>query len=128
MDFSARYQFNRWLYGSLNLNLAKSRFLDSPAGHDYLPLAPTFTSTAGLEVKFRNGIYGSLSYRYLHNRAANSEYRLTAPGYWITDMTLNYRKKWYEFGLATENLFDVAWNESQFEYISRLKYETQPVD
>jgi hypothetical protein len=34
----------------------------------------------------------------------------------------------YEIGLAIENLFNQGWNESQFEYTSRLKYETQPVD
>jgi hypothetical protein len=127
-DFSARYQINNWLFASMNLNFANPKFIDSAAGHNYLPLAPTLTSTAGLDFRFENGLNGGLSYRYLHNRAANSTYTLTALGYWVTDLTVNYTKNKYEVGIAIENLFNVAWNESQFEYTSRLKNETQPVD
>ncbi|HSZ84424.1 MAG TPA: hypothetical protein VK787_00250, partial [Puia sp.] len=64
----------------------------------------------------------------MHNRAANETYSLTALGYWVTDLTLNYTRKKYEVGIAVENLFNVTWNESQFEYTSRLRNETQPVD
>jgi hypothetical protein len=128
IDLAARYQFTNWLFGSLNINLAKPRYIDSAAGNNYLALAPTFTSTASLDVRFKNGINGGISYRYLHDRSANSNYTLTAQGYWVTDLTLNYTKKKYEAGIAIENLLNVAWNESQFEYVSRLKYETAAVD
>jgi hypothetical protein len=128
IDFSARYQFTDWLFASMNLNFAKPRFIDSAAGHNYVPLAPTLTSTAGLDFRLKNGLNGGISYRYMHNRSANETYTLTAVGYWVTDLTLNYTKKSYSIGLAVENLLNVTWNESQFEYTSRLKYETQPVD
>jgi hypothetical protein len=128
IDVSVRYQVNDWLYGNLNVDLARPRDLDAPAGQNYLPLAPTFTSTAGLYYKFKNGLNGGISYRYLHDRAANEDYSLTAYGYFITDLTANYTTKKYEIGLAIENLFDQKWNEAQFEYVSRLKYETDPVD
>ena len=64
----------------------------------------------------------------MHNRAANSDYSLTALGYFITDLSVNYTRKKYEVGLAIENLFNQQWNESQFEYTSRLYNETKPVD
>jgi TonB-dependent Receptor Plug Domain/CarboxypepD_reg-like domain len=128
IDFSARYQFTDWLFASMNANLAKPSFIDSAAGHNYVPLAPTFTSTAGLDFRLKNGLNGGISYRYMHNRSANETYTLTAVGYWVTDLTLNYTKKRYSIGLAIENLLNVTWNESQFEYASRLKYEAQPVD
>jgi hypothetical protein len=128
IDFSARYQLTDWLYGNLNVDLARPRNLDSARGRNYLPLAPTLTSTAGLDFKFRNGINGGISYRYLHNRAANDDYSMTALGYFIADLTVNYTKAKYEVGLSVENLFNQAWNESQFEYTSRLKNETRPVD
>jgi outer membrane receptor protein involved in Fe transport len=128
IDFSARYQFTDWLFASINANLAKPRFIDSAAGHHYVPLAPTFTSTAGLDFRLKNGLNGGISYRYMHNRSANETYTLTAVGYWVTDLTLNYTKKKYSIGLAIENLLNVTWNESQFDYTSRLKYETLPVD
>jgi len=128
VDFSARYQFTDWLFASLNVNAARPRYIDSLPGHNYVPLAPTLTSTAGLYFRTKSGFNGGISYRYLHNRAANSTYTLTAQGYFITDLTVNYTKKWYQIGLAIENLFNRQWDESQFEYISQLKGETAPVD
>ena len=127
-DFSARYQVTKWLFASLNINPDRPRYIDSPKGHKYLPLAPTLTSTAALDFRFKNGINGGISYRYLHDRAGNSDYRLTARGYFITDLAVNYTRKRYEVGVAIENLFNQAWDESQFEYVSQLKNETAPHD
>jgi hypothetical protein len=128
IDFSARYQLFQWLFVNVNVNAARPRYIDSAQGHNYVPLAPTLTSTAGLDYRFKNGINGGISYRYLHNRAANSDYTLTARGYFITDLTLNYTQPKYEIGLAIENLFNRQWDESQFAYLSQLKGETAPVD
>jgi len=128
IDFSARYQVNDWLFANLNIDLAVPKAIDSTAGHNYLALAPTFTSTAGLFFRFNNGLNGGISYRYLRNRAANSTYSLTALGYFVTDLAVNYTKKNYEIGFTVQNLLNVAWDESQFDYISRLKYEKSPVD
>ena len=128
IDFSARYQLTKWLFATLNINPAKPRYLDSAKGHNYVELAPTLTSTAGLDFRFKNGINGGISYRYLHNRAANTDYSLTARGYFITDLTANYTQKKYEVGIAIENLFNQQWDEAQFEYMSQLKNETKPVD
>jgi TonB-dependent receptor-like protein/carboxypeptidase-like protein len=128
IDFSARYQLTQWLFVNTNLNFARPRYLDSLKGHDYVPLAPTFTSTAGLDFRLKNGINGGINYRYLHDRAANTDYTLTARGYFITDLAVNYTKKRYEIGISVENLFNRQWDESQFEYISRLKGEAAPVD
>lgn len=128
IDLSGRYQVNKWLYSDLNLNFARPRSLDDPKGQDYLPTAPTFTSTGGLYVKLKNGINGGISYRYLHNRPANEDYSLVAKGYFLTDLTANYTRNKYEIGISVENLFNSKWYESQIEYVSRLKYETAPVD
>ncbi len=128
IDFSGRYQITDWLFGNLNLNFAIPRASDVPKGLDYLPTAPTFTSTAGLSFKFPNGVNGGISYRYLHNRPANADYSLTALGYFLTDLTANYTQKKYEIGISVENLFNQRWYESQVEYVSRLKNEAAPVD
>jgi outer membrane receptor protein involved in Fe transport len=84
--------------------------------------------STGLDFKCSKGFNGGISYWYLHDRSANTDYSLTALGYFLCDLTLNYTKKKYELGLAVENLFDQSWNESQVEYVSRLKKETQAVD
>jgi len=128
VDASTRWQINDRLFAFINLNFARPRYMDSATGHQYVPLAPTFTSTAGLDLRLAGGLNGSIAYRYLHDRAANSTYTLNAVGYWVTDLTVNYTRKKYEIGVAVENLFNVAWSESQFQYVSRLKYEAGPVD
>ena len=128
VDLSLRYQVNDWLFTNLNIDLARPRFTDSAAGRDYLALAPTFTSTAGLDFKTKTGLNGGISYRYMRDRAANSSYTLTALGYFVTDLTVNFTRTKYELGVAVENLLNTQWNESQFEYVSRLRHETRPVD
>ncbi len=128
IDLSIRYQVNDWLFAYLNANAAHPRTLDVPKAESHIALAPTFTSTAGLDFRFPGGWNGGISYRYMHDRPGNEDNTLTASGYFITDMTVNYTKKKYEVGLIIENLFDTRWKESQFEELSRLKNETLPVD
>ncbi len=105
IDFSTRYQITKWLFSDLNINLARPRALGVPKGEDYLPTAPTFTSTAGLFVRFANGVNGGISYRYLHNRPANEDYTLVAKGYFLADMTANYTRKKYEIGISHRKSF-----------------------
>ncbi|OQP59082.1 TonB-dependent receptor [Niastella vici] len=127
IDLSARYQLNSWLFADLNINLAKPRSAEQPKGENYIPLAPTLTSTGGLNWQFKKGWNGSLRYRYMHDRPANEDNSVVAKGYTVTDLSLNYTKKKYEVGLAIENLFNVQWNETQFDTESRLKNEPAPV-
>ena len=127
IDLSVRYQITNWLYADIDANASKPRSLDSIKGKDYLPLAPTFTSIGGLSFKSKNGLNGSLRYRYMANRPANEDYTLTAKGYFVTDMLINYTQKKYEVGISVENLFNAKWKEAQFETTSRLKNEAAPV-
>ncbi len=128
VDLSARYQVAKGLFADLNVNLARPRLADSLAGHAYLALAPTFTSTGGLDFKFANGINGGLSYRYMHSRPGNNTNTLTADGYYVTDLKLNYTQKKYEIGLSIENLLNTKWNEFEAEEVSRLRGEAAPID
>ena len=128
IDVSARYQLSDCLFGYLNANAAHPRTLDVAKAESYIALAPSFTSTAGLDFRFADGWNGGISYRYMHDRPGNADNTLTASGYFITDMTVNYTRKKYEFGLIIENLFNTEWKESQFEELSRLKNEVRPVD
>jgi outer membrane receptor for monomeric catechols len=128
IDFSARYQLAKWLFADLNVNLARPRMADSAKNTGYLPLAPTFTSTGGLDFRFDNGINGGLSYRYMHSRPGNNTNTLKADGYYVTDLKLNYTQKRYEIGLTIENLLNTKWNEFEAEEVSQLRGETAPVD
>jgi len=128
IDFSGRYQLTNWLFADLNVNLARPRLADSAKNTGYLALAPTFTSTGGLDFKLPNGINGGLSYRYLHSRPGNNTRTLTADGYYVTDLKINYTQKRYEVGLTIENLFNTKWNEFEAEEVSQLRGESAPVD
>jgi outer membrane cobalamin receptor len=128
VDFSGRYQLAKWLFADLNVNLARPRLADSAAGKGYLALAPTFTSTGGLDFKLDNGINGGLSYRYMHRRPGNNTNTLIADGYYVTDLKLNYTQKRYEVGVSIENLLNTKWNEFEAEEVSQLKGESAPVD
>jgi hypothetical protein len=126
-DLSVRYQPIKSLFVDVDLNYAHGRSLDDPKGQNYIPLAPVWSSTGGITYVNKNGINGSLRYRYLGNRAANEDYSLTAVGYFINDLVLNYTTSKFEIGVTINNLFNVKWKETQFETVTRLKGE-EPVD
>lgn len=120
-DFSARYQPIPAIYLDADLNYAHGRAVDEAKGEDYIPLAPVWSSSAGITYMNKTGINGSLRYRYLGDRPANEDYSLTATGYFITDLVLNYTAKRYEVGLTVNNLFNVKWKETQFETLTKLR-------
>jgi len=126
-DFSARYQPVSSLFFDADLNYAHGRSLDDPAGQNYIPLAPVWSSTGGVTYLSKSGFNGSLRYRYLSDRPANEDYSLTAVGYFVNDLVLNYTQPKYEVGVTINNLFNVKWKESQFETETRLRGES-PVD
>ncbi len=127
LDISGRYQITNWLFADVNLNIAKPRSLERTKGNDYIPLAPAFTSTGGMSWKLMNGFNGSLRYRSMKDRPANEDKSVIAKGYTVADFSLSYTQKKYEIGVGIENLFNVKWNETQFETESRLRNEPVPV-
>ena len=133
VDLSIRYQLTHHLYADLDLNTAKPRAIgveSGPSGRDqnYLPLAPTFTSTGGLTLQQLGRWSGSLRYRYMGNRPANEDNSIVAQSYFVTDLQVNYTRPRYQFGLSVQNLLNTRWKETQFATESRLRGETAPVD
>jgi outer membrane receptor protein involved in Fe transport len=125
VDLSARYQFASWLYADLDMNLTRARAIGEPKGEDHIPLAPSFTSIGGLTAKLKNGLDASLRYRFIDDRSANEFNSVVAPGYFLTDLVANYSFKNFEFFVSFENIFNVEWNEAQFDTESRLNFEPQ---
>lgn len=107
--------------------LWKPRSVDAPKGADYIPLAPTATSTGGIFYKPKEGLNGSISYRLIKNRPANEDGSIIAKRYFVMDASLNYTIPNYEFRIAIENLLNTTWNEAQFDTESRLKNEPTSV-
>lgn len=127
VDLSFRYQLTDWLFADMDFNFTRPRSLNVPEGENHIPLAPTVTSIGGLSFQFKNGLNGSLRYRYLADRPANEDNSLNAEGYFLVDALLNYTKKRYQVGLSVENVWDKRWKEAQFATESRLRDEVEPV-
>lgn len=127
-DFGLRYQINDWLFLNTDATYTKARSLDAAEGEDFIPLAPDFTMVGSLSFKNKNGYSGSIAYRYLDDRPANETNSIVAPGYFVTDINLNYTFKNITLGAVIENVFNTAWNETQFATTSRLQNELQPVE
>jgi hypothetical protein len=128
VDLSLRYQLTSWLFGNIDINYCRARDLQAPKGENYLPLAVPFSSTGGLEVKFRNGWNGAVSCRYMGDRPANADNSLIAKGYFVTDLTANYTRRKWEAGVEVQNLLNTSWRETQFETESRMRGESAPVN
>ncbi len=128
IDIIGRYQFNQYIYANVNVNMTRSRAIGESKGEDYIPLAPSFTSTGGVFYKKKIGLNGGLSYRLIKNRPANEDNSIVAKGYCMLDGALNFTRPKYELGLALENMLNTKWNEAQFATESRLSNETAPVN
>jgi outer membrane receptor protein involved in Fe transport len=61
------------------------------------------------------------------DRPANEENTVVAKGYTLFDATIGYSFSNYRVQLTAENLFNVEWNEAQFDTESRLFNEVSPV-
>ena len=126
-DLGLRYQLTDWLFLDTDINYTHARSIEEPSGQDYIPLAPDFTSTGGISINKLKGFSGGIRYRYLKSRPANEDNSIVAKGYMVSDLNVNYDYKNVTLGIAIENIFNTAWNETQFATESRLQNETQSV-
>ncbi len=125
IDLSIRYQVLSWLFADTDVTLADPKAKGEV--DDNIPLAPTFSSIGGLTFRVKNGLNGSLRYRYLDDRAANENNSVVAKGYFLMDGVVNYTKPKFEVGMSMENILNTEWKEAQFNTESRMFDETQPV-
>ncbi|WP_378184864.1 TonB-dependent receptor [Aquimarina sp. W85] len=127
-DFSARYQMNDWLFLDSDFTYTYARSKEAETGADYIPLAPKITAAGGLGIDNLQGFSGGIRYRYLGDRAANEDNSIIAKGYFVTDTNISYAFRNITLGVSIDNVFDVAWNETQFATTSRLANEIESVE
>ncbi len=127
IDLSIRYQILTWLFADTDVTLADPKAKGTIEGEDNIPLAPKFSSIGGLTIRSKNGLNGSLRYRYLDDRAANEDNSVVAEGYFLMDGVLNYTKPKFEIGFSVENILNAEWKEAQFVTESRMFTEAEPV-
>lgn len=126
IDLSLRWQIMKWLFFDTDLNYCDALFIDEPDGMNYVPLAPIFTSTGGLTLNHPKWT-SALRYRYMSDRPADESNEVTAKGYLVFDLKVNYtfRDHWTA-GLTLENLFNAEWNEAQFAGDYRVTSISEP--
>jgi TonB family protein len=136
-DLEVRAQPLSWLYLDFDLAQATSTAVTDKGNGGAVALAPKLYMTGGITVKHRIGVRGGLRFRYLGDRpafdASSPEYmtlnptdprRVNAQGYFVVDLYGAYRYRWFEVGLAIENLFNSSWREAQFGNHSCTRDET----
>ena len=126
-DVGVRAQVKDWLFINADVNYADPKSTEAASGEDYIPLAPTLTSTGGMNVRkgdFTGGIRG----RYIQDRPANEDNSIVAEGYLVLDLNASYQYKSITVSLRVENLLDAEWNEAQFATESRLQNERTPIE
>lgn len=122
-DLSLRYQALEWLFLDFDSNYAYGRFVDEIEGQNFIPLAPVFTSIAGVTATTKNGILASLRYRMVSDRPANEDNSVVAKGNFLVDGSLTYARRQYELTISSTNIFNQIWNEAQFDTLTRLPGE-----
>jgi len=128
-DLGFKYQLSDYVFLDSNLNYAHARAINEPDAANYIPLAPELTSTGGISLKDYKRFNAGLRYRYIGDRAANEDNSIVAEGYFVADLNVNYdMTESLRLGMAVQNLFNLAWNETQFATESRLANETQSVE
>jgi len=127
-DFGATFQPLPWLFLYSNLNYAHARLVGEPEGENFIPLAPKWTSNGKVQVNLENGIFASIAYRYMGDRAAIEDNSVIAKGYFVNDFTIGLQRKSFVITGIINNIFNVQWKETQFLTESRLKDELQPVE
>ena len=127
IDIEGRMQLLSWLWLDADVNLSRGIFVDEPADMNQIPLAPRITSTGGITAIHPSGWDVSLRYRHIGDRPANEDGSVTAEGYTIANLGVSYSYGPFNYFVTVENLFDVEWNEAQFDTESRLFNEKESV-
>lgn len=125
LDLSMRYQISKGLVANANLNYAHARFENG----DHVPLAPAFSTNAGLFGQFTPRWSGGMGYRFLMDRPANEDGSLTAEGFFLLQASARFAiTEGITVGINGDNLLNREWNEAQFATTSQLQGEIQPVE
>jgi hypothetical protein len=85
------------------------------------------TATGGLTLMTQKGLSAATRFKYIGDRPANEANTVQAKGFFLVDALVNYQTKHYGIGLSVENVFNVIWNQAQFDTESRLQNETMSV-
>ncbi len=123
IDFEVRVTPLEWLAFGADMTISKGRLRDEPEGKNFIPLAPNMTLTANVLAHF-DDFSSALRLRNIDDRPAVEDNSVRAIGYTVVDLSASYRLSAFEIYANIENLFNIEWNEAQFDTDSRLQGES----
>jgi len=126
VDLEARLGILSWMWADFDLTLAHAAYTQDQGNGNAVALAPTFTGQAGLNFLHPAGWRGRVGARWVGDRPATQDGRLTAQGYLVVDVTAAYRWRFIEIGLVVENVLNSTWREAQFASTSYVVGRDDP--
>ena len=127
LDLEARFEVLKWLWADADVNFSRGTVRDAPMSLNEIPLAPRLTSTGGLTARHQTGFEGALRYIHIGDRSANESGSVIAEGYTLFNINASYLFGRCRTQIIVENVFDVKWNEAQFDTESKLRGEVESV-
>ncbi len=153
IEWGNTFRITDWLHADFNAAFSRARFDHNVDPDDlgcggaaasnpctqavaitgrYIPNSPTNVIDAGITAQRPSGFFGSLKARHFGESPLVEDDSARSPPYTTVDLQLGYQHSDYQqrgewrVTLDTFNLFNVAWNDIEYYYVSRLQNEAAP--
>jgi hypothetical protein len=122
-----------WVTMDLDVSFSRARFLDVPAGEDYIPGALNRVISAGISVNppaaNQTGLFGSLRLRHFGPRPLIEDNSVQSESTSIMNGEVGYKfSDTLRLTLEAYNVFDAEVSDIDYFFESRLYDEPAPVD
>lgn len=126
-EFESKIMIKKWLWFDADLCYSYGKIMGLPEGENYIPLAPRITSSGGINAKFYKNIDFAIRYRFVDDRPGNEDNTVIALGHKLLSSGLSYSYNEFKFFMTVENIFNIDWNEAQFDTETIIKGETESI-
>lgn len=148
IEWGNQFRINSWLHADFNAAFSRARFDHDVPPDDlgcgdaapsnpcrqaiaitgrYIPNSPTNVIGAGLTAQHPSGWFGSLRARHFGTSPLVEDDSAESPPYTTFDLELGYQRPGHWLAaLDVFNLSNVAWNDIEYYYVSRLQNEAAP--
>ena len=124
IEWTNDYRLNSWLALDLDVAWTRARFTDEDAAGDYIPGAPAWVYSAGVELGELLGWFAEARYRFFGQRPLIEDNSVKSRSTGLLSARLGYR---FDDGLTVAldgfNLLDVKRSQIDYYYTSRLASE-----
>jgi outer membrane receptor protein involved in Fe transport len=133
IEFTNYVYPNPWLTFDLDLSFSEARFVDVPAGEDYVPGALNRVISAGVAVNppagVSRGVFAGLRLRHFGPRPLVEDNSVQSEQTTIVNGEAGYKfSDRIRLSLEGFNLFDAEVSDIEYYFESRLHDEPEPVE